>query len=184
MAFLVPRLLWFRYRSSGVDPVAMARRLTRDKQARRVRTAIENPMTLPGRNLEASAGVKNEAVLLHVNGQLSRENVEELARMEVEMLDLTRARRHELFDDAEIWSPDEMPAVAVLSSRTTPFVMLGGLRADDLCHRDGCCRSSSGLVGASGNVSHSEDMEVLESALENVDQGVISIRIGRPQEEA
>jgi hypothetical protein len=120
---------------SGVDSVAVAWRVTRDNYARRVRTSIEHPMTLAGRDLKASAGVKNEAVLLHVNGQLSRENVEELARMEVEVLDLTCARRHKLFDDAEIGCPDEMPAVAVLSLRTTPFVMLGRLRADDLCHR-------------------------------------------------
>jgi hypothetical protein len=128
--------------------------------------------------------VKNEAVLLHINGQLSCENVEELARMEVEVLDLARTRRHKLFDDAEIWSPDEMPAVAVLPLGTTPFVMLGCSRADDLCHREDLDTLCGELVGAFGNVSHSEHMEVLQSALENVDQGVISIRVGRPQEEA
>jgi hypothetical protein len=141
-------------------------------------------MPLARSDLEASAGMKDQAVLLHVNGQLSRENVEELARMAVEVLNLTCARRHKLFDDAEIGGPDEMPAVAVLALRTTPFVMLGRLRADDLCHRRDGSALCSGLVGASGNVPHSKDVEVLEAALENVDKRVISIWIGRPQEEA
>ena len=78
--------------------------------------------------------MKDEAVLLYFEGQLSLKNVEELPRMNVEVTDFTRAGRHELFDDAEVGCSDEVPAVAVVSVRTAPFVMLGGLPGDDQCH--------------------------------------------------
>ena len=89
-----------------------------------------------GSDLDTCAGLKDEAVLLHFNGQLSFKNVEELAGTEVKVSNLTRAGWHELFNDAEIGCPDEMPAVARISLRTTPLVVLSGLRADDLSHRE------------------------------------------------
>lgn len=98
-------------------------------------------MLLAGRDLYTCAGLKDEAVPLHVNGQLSFKNIEELAGTEVEVPDFACAGWHELFDDAEVGCPDEMPAVAVVSLRATPSVVLGrlwadDLRADDLSHRE------------------------------------------------
>jgi hypothetical protein len=91
---------------------------------------------LAGRDFNTCAGLQDEAVLLHFNGQLSFKNVEELAGTEVKMPNLTRAGWHELFDDAEIGCPDEMPAVARVSLRTTPLIVFGGLLTDDQTHRE------------------------------------------------
>ena len=56
--------------------------------------------------------------------------------MNMEVTDFAGSGRHVFFDDAEVGCPDEVPTVAVVSVGTTPFVMLGGLPADDRCHRD------------------------------------------------
>jgi hypothetical protein len=104
----------------------MTGRLTRDEYTRGVRTVIEDLMMQAGRDFEARTGMKNEAMLLYFNRQLSLENIEELPRMHVEVSNLTCAWRHELFDDAQFESSDEVPAVTVFCAGT-PFVMLGSL---------------------------------------------------------
>jgi hypothetical protein len=109
----------------------VARRLAGDEKACGVRTAIEDLMLLARRHLDPCAGLQDEAVLLHFDSQLSLKDVEKLSGSEVKMPNLTRAGWHQLFDDAEIGCPDEVPAVAAFS----PLVVLSGLRADDLSHR-------------------------------------------------
>jgi hypothetical protein len=93
-------------------------------------------MRLAGKDLDTCAGLQDEAVLLHFNGQLSFKNVEELAGTEVEVSNLTCAGWQELFNNTEIGCPNEMPAVARVSLRATPLVVLGSLMADDLTHRE------------------------------------------------
>jgi hypothetical protein len=112
----------------------MTGRVTGDENARWVRAAVEDLMRLAGRYFEALTSLKDEALLLYFEGQLAFKNVEELPRMNMKMTDFAGAGRHELFNNAEVGCPDEVPAVAVVSVGTTPFVMLGGSPADDWCH--------------------------------------------------
>jgi hypothetical protein len=89
-------------------------------------------MLLAECDLESFAGAKNEVMKFHFKGQFAFQNEEELASMKVGMSSLAGARGHELFDDAEVWCPDQVPAVAVHS----PLVMLGRSGADGSCrHR-------------------------------------------------
>lgn len=117
------------------DPVAVARWLACDEDAGGGRTAIEDLMLLAGRDLDTCASLQDEVALLHFNGQFSFKNVEELAGSDVTVSNLTCARWHEFFNDAEIGCSDEMPAVAAFS----PLVVFGGLRADNLSHREDRC---------------------------------------------
>src|ERR1700759_2889664 len=98
----------------------------------------------------------------------------------MKMSNLTRAWRHELLDDAEIRRLDKMPSIAGVLHRAAPLVVFGCLCVDNLRHQF-CCSVIRSLLG---NVSHSEDMEVLESTFENVDERVVSIRVRRAQEKA
>src|ERR1700748_1635649 len=91
-------------------------------------------MGLAGRYFEALTGLKEETLLPHFEGQLAFKNIEELPRMNMEVTNFASAGRHELFNNAEIGCPDEMPTVAVVFVGTTPFVMLGSLPAGDRCH--------------------------------------------------
>lgn len=86
-------------------------------------------MLLAGCDLESFTGAKNEVMKFHFKGQFTFQNEEELASMKVGMSSLAGARGHELFDDAEVWCPDQVPAVAVHS----PLVMLGRSGVDDFC---------------------------------------------------
>jgi hypothetical protein len=113
----------------------MTGRLTCHKQANRIRTSVEHLMRLAGRDFEPRTYGKDTAVLLYFDGQLSLKNVEELSGMNMEVTNFTGAGRHEFFDDAEVWCPDEMPSVAGVPVGTAPFVMCSGLPTEDRCHR-------------------------------------------------
>jgi hypothetical protein len=90
-------------------------------------------MVLAGRDLESFSGVNDEVMMLYFESEFSFEHEEELACVNVGVPGLAGVWRHELFDDAELGSFDEMPAVAVGALWASPFVMLGGFCADDLC---------------------------------------------------
>jgi hypothetical protein len=82
-------------------------------------------MPLAWANLDAFTCFKNKVMMFDFQSQLTFENEEELARMDVGMSSLTRAGGHELFDNAQVWRFDEMPAIAVNSLLSTPFVVFG-----------------------------------------------------------
>jgi hypothetical protein len=88
---------------------------------------------LARRDLESFTGLKNKVVMFDFESQLSFEDVEKLARVDVGVTGFAGAGRHEFFDDAEFVSLDEVPAVAIGSLRASPLVMFGGFCADDLC---------------------------------------------------
>lgn len=71
-------------------------------------------------------------MMLDFEGKFPFEDEEELACVDVNVACFAGAGRHEFFDDAEFGSFDEMPTIAVGSSRTSPLVVLGGFCADDL----------------------------------------------------
>ena len=52
--------------------------------------------------------------------------------MGVGVTEFTGVWRHELFDNAEFGSFDEVPAVAIGTLRASPFVVFGGFCADGL----------------------------------------------------
>lgn len=89
--------------------------------------------------------------------------------MNMEMTNFPGAGWHELFDDAEVGCPNEVPTVAVVSMDTSPLIMRSGLPTDDRCHWVHPAFRLTQLK-LLGDVPHSEDMEVLESTLENVDK--------------
>jgi hypothetical protein len=114
-----------------IDPVAMTWRLTCDDHAERARTFISRLMPPAGGNLESLTSSKKKVLIFDFKRQFPFKNKEELACMRVRMSGLTRARRHEFLNDAEVGRPDEVPAVAVSSLRTSPLVVIRRLRADD-----------------------------------------------------
>jgi hypothetical protein len=65
--------------------------------------------------------------------QLSFEDVEKLARVDVGVTGFAGAGRHEFFDYAEFGRFDEVPTVAVGALWASPFVVFGRFWADDLC---------------------------------------------------
>jgi hypothetical protein len=90
-----------------------------------MRTFIQSLMPLAWENLDSFACLKNKIMMFDFQSQLTFENEKELVRMDVRMSSLTRAGGHEFFDDAEVWRLDEVPAVAVSSLLSTPFVAFG-----------------------------------------------------------
>ena len=89
-------------------------------------------MVLVGGDLEAFAGMEDEVVVVDFEGEFALEDKEKLACVGVGVTCLAGVWRHELFDDAEFGSFDEVPAIAVGALRASPFVLFGGLCADDL----------------------------------------------------
>jgi hypothetical protein len=94
-------------------------------------------MLLAGRDLESFAGVKDKVVMVDFECELSFEDEEELACVNVGVPGLAGVGRHEFFDYAECGRFDEVPAVAVSCLGASPLVMLGGFCADDLCGQSG-----------------------------------------------
>jgi hypothetical protein len=68
--------------------------------------------------------------------------------MDVRVADFAGAERHELFDDTELRSFDEVPAVTACPLRPSPLVVFGGFCADELARHSGTskmeCSSSVG----------------------------------------
>jgi hypothetical protein len=114
------------------DSVAVAWGLAGDEDANRLWTSIDRLMPLAGGDFEALTGLKDKVLMFYFEGQLSFEHKEELASVYVGVAGFAGVGRHELFDDAELRRFDEMPTVAVGSLRASPFVVFGGLCADDL----------------------------------------------------
>jgi hypothetical protein len=109
--------------------------LTGDQHSHWFGAAIYCLMALAWRYFESFASVKNKVVMFYFHGQFSFQHEEKLARVDVEVAGFAGAGRHELFDDAELGSLDEVPAVAVGTLRASPLVMLGRFCADDLCRQ-------------------------------------------------
>jgi len=94
-------------------------------------------MRLSGRDFDSLSGLKIEGLAVDFEGQNSIENVEELPRMKMVVATLPRAGWHELFDDAQVGRPDQMPAVAVGSEIAAPLVVFCGLCADGVSRHRG-----------------------------------------------
>jgi hypothetical protein len=90
-------------------------------------------MLLAGGDLESLAGVKDKVVMFDFESEFSFKDQEELTGVDVGVAGFACAGWHELFDDAEFGRFDEVPTVAVSCLWASPFVMLGGFCADDLC---------------------------------------------------
>jgi len=170
---------------SQVDAVTVTGGLACDQHPYRMRTSVECLMRLVRRDFNAFPGLKNDELLFDFEGQNSIEDVEELSCMQVVVATLTCAGWHEFFDDTKVGRLDQMPAVGTGSEIATPLVVVGGLCADDAYrHRETVPIFSDSQRRALRRVPHAEHMEVLETTLEDIDQLVISVWIGRPKEEA
>jgi hypothetical protein len=114
------------------DPVAVAWGLAGYQHSYWFEASIDCLMLLAGGDLESFAGLKNKVVMFYFESQLSFENEEELACVDVGVAGFAGAGRHKLFDDAQCWGTDEVPTVAVGCLRASPLVVFGGFCADDL----------------------------------------------------
>ena len=103
----------------------MACRLAGNQYAHRFGAAIECLVMLAWRDFDAFAGFEDEVVLLDFESEVSFEDEEELACAKVAMAGLAGARWHELFDDAEFGSLNQVPAVAVCPLWASPLVVFG-----------------------------------------------------------
>ena len=110
----------------------MAWGLAGDQHTHGFSAAIEGLVALAGRDFESFTGLEDEVVMLDFESEFAFEDEEELARVKVGVAGLAGAGRHEFFDDAQLRSFYEMPAVAVGCLRASPLVVLGGFCADDL----------------------------------------------------
>jgi hypothetical protein len=109
----------------------MAWGLARNKHSYRICTSVERLVRLTGGDFDALSGLKNIVQPIDFKDQDSFEDVEELSGMMVVVAALTCAGRHELFDDAEVWRFDQVPAVAIGSEVASPLVVVGGVCTDD-----------------------------------------------------
>jgi hypothetical protein len=107
--------------------------LTGDQDTHGLGGSIQRLMTLTGRYLEAVAWVKDKVVMFDFESQLSFEDVEKLACVDVGVAGFAGAGGHKLFDDAQLGCFDEVPTVAVGCLRASPLVVFGGFCADDCC---------------------------------------------------
>ena len=74
-------------------------------------------------------------VIFDFEGELAFEDEEELTCVDVGVTHFAGAGWHELYDDAEFGSLDEVPAVAVGTLRASPFVVLRRFFVGNLsCH--------------------------------------------------
>jgi hypothetical protein len=89
--------------------------LAGDQHTQGLGAAIECLVRLAWRDFNAFAGLENEVVLLDFESEFSFEDKEELARAKVEVAGLAGVWWHKLFNDAEVGSFHQMPAVAVRS---------------------------------------------------------------------
>jgi hypothetical protein len=103
----------------------MAWRLTGDDHPDRILASIHSLMRLAWDNLDSFTCFKHKVTMFDFDGQVTFENIEELACMDVGMSGLTCASGHEFFDNAEVWRLDEVPAIAVSSLLSAPFVVFG-----------------------------------------------------------
>ena len=87
--------------------------------------AINGLMGLAGSDLDSLAFLEGEVVVLNLHCEFAVEDVEELACVRVVVASLAGAGGHEFFDDAEVGSADEVPAVAVGFVGAAPGVVLG-----------------------------------------------------------
>ena len=97
----------------GGNAVAVAWGLAGDQHAHGLGAAIECLVTLARRDFNAFAGLQDEVVLLDFESEFSFEDEEELPCAKVVVPGLASVRRHKLFNDAEVGSFHQMPAVAV-----------------------------------------------------------------------
>ncbi len=110
----------------------MAWGLAGNDDSRRPYASVEGLMLLARGDLNSVAWMKNETLIFDFEGELSFEDIEELARADVGVANLGGSRRDELFDDAEFGCFDEVPAGAVGAVRTSPLVVFGGFYVGDL----------------------------------------------------
>jgi hypothetical protein len=105
--------------------------LTGDDDTHGLGASIHCLMALAGRDFDAFISLKDEVVVFDFESQFSFDDVEKLARVDVGVTDFAGAGRHELFDDAEFGSFDEVPAIAVGSLWASPLVVFGRIGVDD-----------------------------------------------------
>jgi len=107
------------------SPIAVAWGLAGDQHAHGLGAAIECLVTLARRDFNAFAGLQDEVVLLDFESEFSFEDEEELPCAKVVVPGLASVRRHKLFNDAEVGSFHQMPAVAVCPFWASPLVVFG-----------------------------------------------------------
>ena len=112
------------------DTVAVAGGLAGDDDAEGVRAFIRRLVLLARGDFDAFAFLKDEVVIFDFDGQFAFEDVEELAGVDVGVADFLGSGRHELFDDAQVRRPDQVPAVTVGRLEASPFIVFGGAGAD------------------------------------------------------
>jgi hypothetical protein len=105
--------------------IAVALGLAGDQHAHGLGAAIECLVTLAWRDFNAFAGFEDEVVLLDFESEFSFEDEEELAGVDMGVAGLAGTRWHELFDDAEFGSHNQVPAVAVCPVCASPLVVFG-----------------------------------------------------------
>ena len=109
----------------------MARWLAGDEEAGWRCASVDGLVVLVGEDLEAFAAAEDEVVVVHFEGEFAFEDEEKLTCVGVRVTEFHGVWRHELFDNAEFGSFDEVPAVAVGALRASPLVVFGGFCADD-----------------------------------------------------
>ena len=98
-------------------PVSMAGRLRNYQKAHFPVSHIQRLVRFAWRNLQSITGRKQMPLTRKFHRQLAREHVKELSRTHMKMPLLFCARRHALFNHAEIRIAQQMPAVADISPR-------------------------------------------------------------------
>ena len=107
---------------------------TCDEDTHGLGASVDGLMLLAGGDFEAFAGAKDVSLMLDFEGKFSFQHVEELVGVIVEVTPLGGAWGHEFFDNAEGWSFDEVPTVAVGALRASPLIVVGGFGADGRGH--------------------------------------------------
>ena len=87
---------------------------------------IANLMGFTRGYLDTLTWAKHNFAASDLDGESSAKHIEELVRLPMKVPNLSSARRHSLFDNAQCRSLDEVPSIAT----GTPGVVLGGSLID------------------------------------------------------
>lgn len=100
--------------------------LTGDEKEDGCGASVDRLMMLARCYLDAFAGAKRVVVVVHLERKFAIEHIEELAGVVVMVAGFAGAGWHPLFDDAELWRAEEVPAVALAA----PGIVIGRFDAD------------------------------------------------------
>jgi len=109
-------------RRLDIDSVARGRRRGDNQEHHFFRRRVREAMLHPRRHMDPMASAESGGLICELQGRGTSENIKELVRTRVNVLDLARPRRNAFLYDAQAFMLEQMPPI----TDTAPDIMLCG----------------------------------------------------------